>query len=317
MTNICVIGAGAWGTAIAKVIADNGNNCLIYAREKEVVESINNLNENEMFFSGIKLPKNLKAVNDLKDTANCEYFFMVPPAQFMRHTLMELRNYNMRMNAKFIICSKGIENNTLKLMGEVVEEIFPNNDYGILSGPSFAHEVGMKEVTVVSIASRDDDLANDVIKFMRSDVFKLQYTNDIISPQIAGSLKNVIAIACGIAKGLKQEENTKAAIITKGYNEIRSLCLALGGKAETLREPAGIGDLFLTCNSEKSRNYTFGYELATQTVKQNNINVIEGVATSISVKQINSKHNVPLPLCKKINDIIEGRAEPKEVLEIL
>jgi glycerol-3-phosphate dehydrogenase (NAD(P)+) len=314
---ITVIGAGAWGTAIAKLIAENGNDCLIYARENEVVNSINSKNENELFFKGISLPKNLKATSNLKDVVNSDYFFLVPPAQFLRSTLEDFKKFNIKMTSKFIICSKGIENTSLKLMSEVLDDVIGHSDFCVMSGPSFAHEVANKEVTIVTIASMDNQLADEVKSIMQTPYFKLQYTDDVISPQIAGAIKNVIAIACGIAKGLKQEENTKAAIITKGYNEIRNLCIALGGKSDALREPAGIGDLFLTCNSEKSRNFTFGYELATNSLKQNNISVIEGVATSISVKQMNKKYNVPLPLCQKINDVIEGRAEAKEILEIL
>lgn len=314
---ICVVGAGAWGTAIAKVIAENGNDCTIYAREEEVTKSINEENENKLFFEGIELPKNLTSTSNLRDLSDFEYFFMVTPAQFMRATLEELKSYNLRINAKFVICSKGIENNSLKLMSEVLDDVMDRPDFAILSGPSFAHEVANREVTKVSVASPFPEISEEVMELMRNKYFKLTYTDDIISPQIAGSMKNVIAIACGIAKGLKQQENTKAAIIGKGYNEIRSLCIALGGKTETLREPACIGDLFLTCNSEKSRNFTFGFELATNNLKQSRINVIEGVATSISLKEMIRQNNIPMPLCEKVNEIIEGKAEAKEILEIL
>ncbi len=322
MAKISVIGGGAWGTALARVAADKNGEVTIYAREKEVVESINSTNENKIFLPDIKLPKSIKATNNLADIADSDYILNVTPSQFFRSQLTEFQKENKGAKLPhFIICSKGIENTTLKLMGNIFEEVTGSNNYSILSGPSFAEEVAERDYTTISVACRDEVMANNIRKIMELPDFKIRLNRDLVGTQLCGSLKNVIAIACGVVKGLGYGENTKAATITQGAKEIATLALFLGGKRKTMLEPCGIGDLVLTCNSEKSRNFSFGFGLGQgktpSELTEGKPQVVEGVATAKSVYDICKQRNINLELCNMIYQVVNGSAEPKEILKLV
>jgi glycerol-3-phosphate dehydrogenase (NAD(P)+) len=318
---ISVLGAGAWGTAIANILAEN-NKVMLYAREKEVVKSINGKNINEMFLPDVKLNENVVATDDFEEASSAEYLFLVPPSQFLRKQLEDLNFLHPNdFQKKYIICSKGIENNTLLLMTDIFHEFFPNNEFAILSGPTFAIEAATKKTTSVSISSRDINFAEEIVNLMETDYFSLYPNRDVVGSEICGAVKNVIAIACGIASGIENSENLKAAVISKGFKEIVRLNKILGGRLETLAEPCGIGDLVLTCNSTKSRNFSFGLAIGKDEkenfLKENNNQVVEGVATAESIAQLCERNNVRLPLCLKIHEIVSGSANPKDILEIV
>lgn len=317
---IFVLGAGAWGTAIANVLAVNNEEVILYAREKEVVESINKTGINEMFLPDIKLSPNITPTNDFDRYKECNFIFCVTPAQYLRFQVEEMKEDNIDMNKIFVILSKGIENNSLKLMSDVFEE-FLHNDYVILTGPTFAQEVAEYQSSSISISCLNGETSKKVKEVIETDFFRTHINTDVIGSQVCGAVKNVIAIACGIVKGLDQGENSKASIITRGLKEISVLNTALGGKAETLLEPCGVGDLILTCSSTKSRNYSFGVKLGTgeetrETIKKKK-HVVEGMATSDSLVQLMDKTGISLGLCKTVYNIINGKQKPEEILKLV
>lgn len=318
--SVFVLGAGAWGTATANVLAAKNDNVTLYAREKEVVDSINKKKVNKIFLPKVKLSKNITATNHLNEFKDHRFIFCVSPAQYLRAQIEQMKKSGIGKEQVFVILSKGIENGTLKLMSEIFEE-FLENDYAILTGPTFAQEVAEYQSSSISIACKHNEIGEEIREVLETDFFKTHINNDIIGSQICGAVKNVIAIACGIVKGLKQGENSKASIITRGLKEISVLNTALGGKAETLLEPCGVGDLVLTCNSEKSRNYSFGVKLGTgketrETIKKKK-HVVEGMATSDSLVQLMDKLGISLGLCRTVNHIINGNQKPEEILKLV
>ncbi len=319
MSDISVIGGGAWGTALAGVVSSNGSDVVIYAREKDAVESINTFHENKPFLPGVKLSPSLKASDNIDDAVKAKIVLITTPSQFFRSQIRQISKHNVSPDTVFLICSKGIENESLALMSEIFEESL-SNPYGILSGPTFADEVAKGIATSVSLASKHLIVAENVRKIIQRDNFRVHVNNDVIGSQICGAIKNVIAIGCGIIRGLGQGENSRAAILTIGFHEIMRVNNEMGGKMETMMEPCGIGDLVLTCSSEKSRNFSFGKALSENKVKEyleGKVSVVEGVATAKSVVNLANNLNITLPLCEKINDIIEGRAPAAEILSLV
>ncbi len=317
---ISVVGGGAWGTALGAVLASNGTDVLLYAREKDVVDSINEMNVNKSFLPAVKLPKTLTATSHLNDISDSSIVLVTTPAQFFREQIRDIAEMEISDETIFVICSKGIENESLNLMSTIFQDVL-DNPHKILSGPTFAEEVANGISTAVSLACRDMGLGEAVKERLERASLRIHLNNDIVGSQVCGAIKNVIAIGCGIISGLGQGENSRAAILTQGFHEIMKVNLALGGRAETLTEPCGIGDLVLTCSSSKSRNFSFGVELAQNKsgtdILAGRLSVVEGVATSASVTQLAAKLKVELPLCTKINEIIEGKAAPEDILALV
>jgi len=317
---ISVIGGGAWGTALASILCDTTTNVVLYAREKEAVDSINNFHENRAFLPNKTLPKELRATDKLADVLGADIILLTTPAQYFRAQLNEIKKNKPDGNIFFIICTKGIENESLCLMSEIFEEILGKN-YGIFSGPTFASEVADGINTSISLACGDAKKCEEIKNIIGRKTLRIHTNNDIIGSQVCGAIKNVIAIGCGIASGLGQGENSKAALVTQGFHEIMLVTAKMGGKAETLSQPCGIGDLVLTCNSEKSRNFSFGVSLAKKQTKDDILKgknaIVEGVATSRAVVNLAKKLGLNLPLCKKINQVIENKAEAQEILTLV
>ena len=295
MKQISVIGAGAWGTALANLLSYNGNKTNIWAIEEDVVESINNSNVNKIYLSDIKLNQNLIATNHLDDVTKSEIIFLVIPTQFTKQTISVLKD-KIGKDCIFVICSKGIETNSKKLLTDIVGKIFPKNPIAAISGPNFADEVAQLKPAITTVASNDITIAKKVAKVLENDNFSVYTHNDIIGVELAGALKNVIAIASGIASGLDLSISTKAAILTKGVHEITRISEALGGDRETMLEACGIGDLILTCMSPKSRNMSLGIELgkgkSLNKILSERRTVAEGVASAKAVYEIIQDHNL-------------------------
>ena len=299
MTKVAVIGAGAWGTAMACALERAKNDVLIWAMEEEVVESINKKNENKIFLSGIKLSKKIKATGELKDVKKSDVIYIVSPAQFLRNTCEKLVELKIKKSIPIVICSKGVEKGSLKMMSEVIAETMPNTPV-VLSGPTFAHEVANGLPASVTIACQDRRVRNKVSKITESDSFKVFKSNDIVGAQIGGSVKNVLAIACGMAEGKHLGENAKAALITRGLKEMKRLCVKKGGKPKTLMELCGVGDVILTCSSQQSRNYSLGFALGKgktlEEIMSKRRTVAEGVASSESVVALAKELGVDVPI---------------------
>lgn len=320
MKRVSVIGAGAWGTALATAAARAGSKVTLWAREPEVVESVNKKHENTVFLKGHKLPRNVKATSDLKEAVKQQVVFLVPPAQFMRATCKQLKEAGIKPTIPVVLCSKGVEQKTLKLMTEVVAEELPNPIL-VLSGPTFASEVADGLPASVTIACEDRVLSEKIARYVESDTFKVFYSKDVIGAEIGGALKNVIAIACGIAEGSGLGRNAKAALMTRGIKEMKRLCVAKGGRPKTLMELCGVGDLILTCSSQESRNMSLGYELGKgrdlEDIMSKRKTVAEGVASSDSVVALAKSLDVEVPICVAVHKIVHGKADIKKTIETL
>ena len=320
MKRIGVVGAGAWGTALAITAARAGSDVTLWAREPEVVASINGRRVNEMFLPGIKLPATVHAVNDLDAMLAQDALLMVAPAQYVGSTCQGLAAAGLDDSLPIVICSKGIEQGSLKLMSEVVSEHLPNS-LAILSGPTFAIEVAKGLPASVTFACRDIELGRNLARLITHPKFSVHHSDDVIGPQICGAMKNVIAIACGIVEGKGLGESAKAALITEGVTEITQLCVAKGGKPETAMGLCGLGDLILTCNSHTSRNMSLGYALGQgktlEEILSERVSVAEGVASSNAVAGLAAQLGIRLRICGIVDQIVRGDAEGDQILSAL
>ena len=320
MKRVGVVGAGAWGTALAVTAARAGSEVTLWAREPEVVASINGRGVNEMFLPGIELPDTVHAINDLGAMLAQDALLMVAPAQYVGSTCEQLASDGLDNSLPMVICSKGIEQRSLKLMSEVVAEHFPN-PLAILSGPTFAIEVAKGLPASVTLACGDPELGRKLARLVTHPKFSVHHSDDMIGPQICGPMKNVIAIACGIVEGKGLGESAKAALIAEGLAEISQLCVAKGGKSETAMGLCGLGDLILTCNSHTSRNMSLGYALGQgktlAEILSERRSVAEGVASSNAVTELAAQLGIQLRICGIVDRIVRGDAEDDQMLSAL
>ena len=321
MMKVGIIGAGAWGSALAIAVARAGREVLLRAHESDVVEFINNKQINPEFLPGITFPDSVRSTSSLSETVNQDIVLLVTPAQFVREIIMATKNQFGR-ETKLILCSKGIEQKSGKLLSEVIEDIVPEIPVAILSGPTFAHEVARGLPAAVTIDSKNLDTAKKLVNEFGTPSFRPYASNDIIGAQIGGAVKNVIAIACGIAKGKNFGENARAAIISRGLSEMVRFGIALKADPSTLMGLSGLGDLTLTCTSESSRNYSVGLKLG-RGVKVNEIlanqkSVAEGIYTAKAICIRGKELGVELPICSGVNEILHNKANiDKTVSQIL
>ena len=317
---ISVIGAGAWGTALAEVISRQGNKVNLWAREDDVVKNINTLNTNDLYLPNTKLSKLIIAHNNLNDVLDCDLLLMVTPAQFMRSILDDLKS-DLNEEVPIVLCSKGIETKTLNLMSEIAEAIIPNNTLAILSGPTFAIDVVKNKPTAVTLACKDLDIGKNIADSINLPTFRPYLSEDVIGAQIGGATKNVIAIAAGVVEGQNLGDSARAATIARGYSEINLLAVALGGKEETLSGLSGMGDLLLTCNSKTSRNFSLGIKLGQGlSVKEatNNLSsVAEGMYSARAINKLSNKLGIEMPITNAVNDLIEKNRSVDEIINNL
>lgn len=309
-SKVAVIGSGSWGLSIANLLTTNGYNVSIFSRHKEEVKEINKK------YPNLTSSANFKLV--VKDSG---FIFLVVPSDAVLNVLKSLDKENISNNTKIIICSKGIDNKNLQLFSDCVTQKLPNNKYAILSGPNFASEVAKFMPTTTTIASYNKAVAVEIINVLKNNNFLPVFSSDVISTQIFGSIKNILAIGCGIIDGLKLGQNAKAALITKGVLEASLLAEKLGGKPkENFISPCGLGDLFLTCSSKKSRNNSLGFMIGSgKNVKEilDSGKTFEGFNASGSMIKFAKKHQIALPLCEKINQILQGNFTIKEMKNII
>jgi glycerol-3-phosphate dehydrogenase (NAD(P)+) len=249
-----VIGGGAWGTALAQVAAEGGEQVWLWAREADVVASINLSHENQIFLAGVPLSTAIRATSDFSDLKDCEALLIVTPAQHMRSVLGAAHIGN----RPIILCAKGIEAGTQLLMSEVAHQACPDAPIAVLSGPTFAHEVARRLPTAITLASADAPLAKTLAARLAQPHFRPYVSSDVIGAEIGGAVKNVLAIACGVVEGRGLGQNARAALIARGFAEMTRFGLARGASPETLGGLSGLGDLVLTCSSTQSRNFTLG-----------------------------------------------------------
>ena len=319
-TNISIIGAGAWGTALAEVISRQGNQVNLWAREDDVVKSINTLNENTLYLPNIKLSELIIAQNNLDNVINCDLLLMVTPSQFMRSVLEDIKD-NLNDSIPVVLCSKGIETKTLSLMNEITESIIPKNPLSILSGPSFAIDVVNNKPTAVTLACKDLSIGKNIADSISLPTFRPYLSEDIVGAQIGGATKNVIAIAAGVVEGQNLGDSARAATIARGFSEINRLAVALGGQEETLSGLSGMGDLLLTCNSITSRNFSLGIKLgkglSAEEATDGLSSIAEGMYSAKAIDKLSKKLGVEMPITNAVNDLIEKKRSLDEIIDDL
>lgn len=304
---IGIIGAGAWGTALAITAYRANNTVRLWAREENVVDQINTDHQN-IFLSDVILPPEINATTDLRSLIDwAEIVLLVSPAQFTRSMLETIKPF-WRPDVPLVLCAKGIEVSTGKLLSEVVADVIPNIHPAVLSGPGFAAEVAKQKPTAVTIAAESEDLANKLVNTLGSTYFRPYSSTDVITPQICGSLKNVFAIAAGIVEGHNLGDNARAALIARGLSEMARFAKALGGHMHTVLGLSGVGDLVLTASSKQSRNYALGLEIGrlgrAKPILENSTKTVEGVATTEAVMKRAAALGLDMPICQVLDKIL-------------
>lgn len=318
MTTIGVIGAGAWGTALAQVLITGEREVKIWAREPEVVEAINSKNENTVFLPGIPLNPSLTATESLDDITKCDVVLVVTPAQYVRDTLESIKD-KIEPGQPVVICSKGVELESGLLLSQVAEEVVPEAGIAILTGPTFASEVAQGLPTAVTISAKDKTLAHQLQDALGVKRFRPYVTDDIVGTQLGGAIKNVIAIACGIVTGKGLGDSARAALLTRGVAEIARLGVAMGAEKDTLLGMCGIGDLMLTCSSMQSRNFSLGAALGEGKTMEEILGkrnaVTEGVHTAKATLALAKNYAVDMPITEAVNKCLNEGVPIDEAIE--
>ncbi len=318
-----VVGAGAWGTALALVLVERGHDVRLWSYESAVADSIQRHRRNP-YLDGVTLPESLHATSDLTAAVEgAELVVSVSPSQVVRSVMQEAAPY-LDSDAIVVSASKGIELRSLRRMDEVLaEELGPGlmERFCVLSGPSFAHEVAERAPTAVVVASRSQDAAEHVQDAFQTSWFRSYTNNDVVGVELGGALKNVIALAAGMTAGLGYAHNTTAALMTRGLAEMARLGLAMGARPATFYGLAGMGDLVLTCTGSLSRNRTVGYRLgqgeSLDAILLDMKAVAEGVKTAPAVRELAHRHDVEMPIVEEVCSIVEEGRSPVEALQKL
>ncbi|MBI1196507.1 MAG: NAD(P)H-dependent glycerol-3-phosphate dehydrogenase [Phenylobacterium sp.] len=317
MRTLGVIGGGAWGTALAQVCARAGRDVVLWAREPDVVATVNAAHENVAFLPGVPLEPSIQATEDLAGLGGADAVLAVAPAQHLRATLAAFAP-RVRGGLPIVLCAKGVEQGSLKLMTEVLAETVPQAAPAVLSGPSFASEVARGLPTAVTLACPDPDLAEALATAIATPAFRPYFSTDMIGAEAGGAVKNVLAIACGIVEGRGLGRSAQAALITRGFAELTRLAVALGARAETVAGLCGLGDLVLTCSSAQSRNMSVGLALGRgQTLAEalaGKLSVAEGVASAPAVRDLAARVGVETPICEAVAAILSGHVDVDDAI---
>ncbi len=307
---VSVIGAGAWGTALASVAARAGRDVTLWAYEPDVAASITSAHENKMYLSGVPLDPAIKATSDLAQAVSgCDALLLVCPAQALRAVTTNLAPH-LPDNTPVAVCAKGIEQSSGKLMTQVLDETLPRAIPAVLSGPSFAADVARGLPTAVTLACADEKTGTALIDAIGIPTFRPYLADDLVGAELGGSVKNVLAIACGIVEGKQLGASAAAALTARGFAELTRLGVALGARPETLAGLSGLGDLILTCGSRQSRNMSLGAALGEgrtlSDVLGERVSVAEGVATAPAVVALAKSVGVEMPICEAVASVVAG-----------
>ncbi|MDX2259592.1 MAG: NAD(P)H-dependent glycerol-3-phosphate dehydrogenase [Hyphomicrobiaceae bacterium] len=317
-TAIGVVGAGAWGTALAQSLALNGANVTIWAHEPETVASIRHRHVNDTYLPGIALAPSLEATGELADLGAAEIILLVPPAQHVRAVATALAPH-VPAGRPVVVCAKGIEQRTGKLLSSVVADVLPEQVAAFLSGPSFAADVARGLPAALTLASADETAGMALAEALGSKRLRLYWTGDVTGVELGGAVKNVLAIAAGIVEGRGLGASAHAALVARGFAELRRLGEAMGARPETLMGLAGLGDLILTCGSPQSRNMSLGRALgqgrALADVLGERRAVTEGVFTAAALAQVADELGVDMPISQAVHHIVGGRLTVEAAIE--
>ena len=322
MANVGVLGAGSWGTALSVLLSDNGHQVTVWSIDENEVKMLNEKREQELKLPGVKLPDDMVITGDLGSTIRGRDFLVLAvPSPFTRSTAKKMSPF-VAEGQIIVDVAKGIEESTLMTLSRQIEQEIPQADVAVLSGPSHAEEVGRRLPTTCVIGARTRKTAEYLQSMFISNVFRVYTSPDILGIELGGSLKNVIALAAGIADGLGYGDNTKAALITRGIAEIARLGVKMGGKIETFTGLTGIGDLIVTCASVHSRNrkagYLIGQGMSMQEAMDEVKMVVEGVYSAKAAAQLAKKYEVSMPIVDEVNAVLfEGKSPAEAVNDLM
>lgn len=321
MANVGIMGAGSWGTALALLLHKNGHKVTVWSISEEEVEMLSKEREHKSKLPGVKLPEDMEFTSDLEAAlTGRDFIVMAVPSPFTRSTAKKMCPY-IKEGQIIVDVAKGIEESTLMTLSQQIEQEIPQADVAVLSGPSHAEEVGRGLPTTVVIGAKTKKTAEYLQGMFMSEVFRVYISPDILGMELGGSLKNVIALAAGIADGMGYGDNTKAALITRGIAEIARLGVKMGGSIESFTGLTGIGDLIVTCASVHSRNRKAGYLMGQgksmeEAMKEVNM-VVEGVHSTKAAVKLGEKYGVSLPIIDKVNEILFQGKDPREAVNEL
>ncbi len=322
MTKVGVIGAGSWGIALAKVLHTNGNQVSVWSIVESEIDMLNEHHEHLDKLPGVKLPEDMEFTTDLEQAMKGkDYLILAVPSVFTRSTAKSMAPFV--TEGQVIVCvAKGIEESTLKTLSDIVEEEIPAAEVAVMCGPSHAEEVGIGLPTTVVAGARKRVIAEGVQDIFMNEVFRVYTSPDVLGMELGGSLKNVIALAAGMADGLGYGDNTKAALITRGILEMGRLALAMGAKYETLSGLTGIGDLIVTCESKHSRNRKAGMLIGQGYTMQQAMDevkmVVEGVYSAKAAIALAHKYNVDMPIIEEVNKVLfEDKPAKDAVIDLM
>ena len=307
MSAVGVLGAGAWGTALAQMLASDGRDVLLWALERELVEEINRSHGNSLYLPGTVLADTIRATGALAEIADCDVVLVVTPAQHTGKVLAGLP----RAPRDLVLCNKGIEAGSGRLMAEVAAEAAPESAIAVLSGPTFAHDVAEGLPTAVTLACGGGEAQWERLRnVIARPHFRPYYSDDLTGAEIGGAVKNVLAIACGVVDGLRLGQSARAALIARGYAEMLRFGEAIGARAETLAGLCGLGDLVLTCTSTASRNFSLGRQLgegaSAEMLMANRLTVAEGAHTAPVLVELAARRGVAMPIAEAVCRLLQG-----------
>lgn len=305
--NISVLGGGSWGTVLAYLASLNGNQVNLWMRDNDLAEETNNTRTNKRYLPNLDLGKNITATSQIEDIKESDLIIFCVPSDAFRDVSLLASSF-INENTFLVTATKGVEKDDFSLMSKILEEYYPKNLIGILSGPNLAEEIANHHLSGTVIASKHKILRDEVIQNLSTDFFRIYENDDPYGVEMGGALKNIYAIACGIADGLNSGENTIGMIMTRGLGEMSRLATDLGANPQTFLGLAGVGDLITTCASPLSRNHQFGKYigegLSVEEAKKKIGQTIEGLKTLKVVKNISDKHGVEMPIVDSLYKII-------------
>ena len=321
MANVGIMGAGSWGTALALLLHKNGHKVTVWSISEEEVEMLSKEREHKSKLPGVKLPEDMEFTSDLEAAlTGREFIVMAVPSPFTRSTAKKMCPY-IKEGQIIVDVAKGIEESTLMTLSQQIEQEIPQADVAVLSGPSHAEEVGRGLPTTVVIGAKTKKTAEYLQDMFMNEVFRVYTSPDMLGMELGGSLKNVIALAAGIADGLGYGDNTKAALITRGIAEIARLGVKMGGAIESFTGLTGIGDLIVTCASVHSRNrkagYLIGQGMSMQEAMDEVKMVVEGVYSTKAAVKLGKEYGVSLPIIDKVNEVLFEGKDPREAVNEL
>ena len=309
---IGIIGAGAWGSALAVLSAQADHDTLLWAHEAELAEAINKTHENKPYLPDIALPPAIRATAKLEDMGDRDMVLMVTPAQYLGGVLARLAPH-LGADVPVVLCAKGIENDSLRFMSQLAADHIAAARIAVLSGPSFAIDVAAGQPTAVTLAADSHALAQKCAEALSVPHFRAYPSTDMLGAEIGGAVKNVLAIACGIVQGKNFGQSARAALTARGFAEMTRLGAALGAKPQSFGGLAGLGDLILTCSSPTSRNFSLGVALgegqAAEDILRQRNTVSEGASSAAALRKLASQHGIDMPICFAVADILAGNTD--------